>query len=137
MKRQALVICGLVLLVGFTPAFAQSSATARFDIPFEFVIGDITLPAGDYTVNYEVKTALLQIGKTGKSVSAIVLTGPTQSKEAADGTRLLFNRHGAKYFLSQMWVSGNDRGCEVHKTNYEREVMAQGLKTKTIQVAAK
>ncbi len=136
MKRQVLVI-GLVVLAGLAPLFAQASATARFNVPFEFVVGDVTLPAGEYTVNYEAKTSLIQVGKTGGGVSAIVLTMPSAAKLATASPTLVFNRYGAKSFLSEIWVNGEQIGRAIHKTSYEKEMMAQGLKTKSIQIAAK
>ncbi len=137
MKKQALMILGLVLLAGLAPVYAQSSAKASFSIPFEFVVGNVTLPAGDYIVQYSARTTMITITNANGSPTVYALTKSLSGKSAAAQAKLLFNRYGAKNFLSQLWAANDSRGCAVPKTPYEREVMAMALKTSAIKIAAK
>ncbi len=137
MKKQALMILGLVLLAGLAPVYAQSSAKASFDIPFEFVVGNVTLPAGDYIVEYSARTTMLTITNAKGSPTVYALTKNVSAKAAPAQSKLLFNRYGAKNFLSQLWTVNDNRGYRVPKTAYEREVMATTLKSTAVQIAAK
>ncbi len=137
MKKQTLLVLGVVLLAGMAPLYAQSSATVRFQIPFEFVVSDLTLPAGDYDVEYVAQSNLLSISSVSGKPTVMVITNPVSGNSSPAKSELIFNRYGAKYFLSQMWMSNSDRGRVIKKTAYESEVAALGLKTATVEVAAK
>jgi len=100
-------------------------------------VGDLTLPAGDYTVEYSSGTSELWVCGAKGSPCVAALTKSVQGKPKTTEAEMLFNRYGAKNFLYQLWVSDSDRGREIQKTNYEREVMALGLKTRGIEIAAK
>ncbi len=137
MKRQAVVVLGLILLAGMVPAFAKSSAEASFDVPFEFVAGNVTLPAGQYTVSYNAVTSALTVREAKSGACIIVLSNPAQNLQAGSETKLVFHRYGAKTFLRQLWMSGYNIGREVPKSGYEREIMAKLGARGAIQVAAK
>ncbi len=137
MKKQTLMILGLVLLASLAPVYAQSSAKSSFDIQFEFVVGNVTLPAGDYIVEYSARTTMLTITNAKGSPTVYALTKNLSAKAAPARSKLLFNRYGAKSFLSQLWTANTNRGFGVPKTAYEREVMAVALKSTTVQIAAK
>ncbi len=137
MKRQTLLVLGLVLMAGLAPVYAQSSANARFQIPFEFVVGNLTLPAGDYRVEYVAQTSTMTIANANGKLTTMVLSNPISGNSIPSKCKMVFNRYGAKYFLSQMWISNNDRGRAITRSVYEKEVAALGLKTKTVEIAAK
>lgn len=42
--------------------------------------------------------------------------------EPANKTKLVFNRYGNQYFLSQIWVKGATLGRQLPKTSREKEV---------------
>ncbi len=137
MKKQTLMILGLVLLAGLAPVYAQSSAKASFSIPFEFVVGNVTLPAGDYIVQYSARSTMLTITGAKGSPTVYALTKSLSGRAAPAQSKLVFNRYGAKHFLSQLWAANDNRACGVPKTTYEREVMTMALKTSAIKIAAK
>ncbi len=137
MKKQALMVLGLVLLAGLAPVYAQSSAKSSFNIPFEFVVGNVTLPAGDYTVEYSARTTILTITSAKGSPTVYALTKNLSAKAAPAQSKLLFNRYGAKSFLSQLWTANTNRGFGVPKTAYEREMKGIALKSTAVQIAAK
>jgi len=137
MKKQALMILGLVLLAGLAPVYAQSSAKASFSIPFEFVVGNVTLPAGDYIVEYSARTTMLSITSAEGSPTVFALTKNLSAKAAPARSKLLFNRYGAKNFLSQLWAANYSTGYRVPKTAYEREMMAVAPRSTAVQIAAK
>jgi hypothetical protein len=102
MKKSYLTaVLTLTCLLGLgISARAQDAEGVRVTIPFEFVAGGATLPAGTYTVGRLSLEAFSGIAISGYGHGAIVLP------IAIDGARfeqpkLSFEHVGDKYFLSE------------------------------------
>jgi hypothetical protein len=109
-------------------ANGQSNQVLKAQVPFEFVIGEKTLAAGDYQVR-----AIDQAGDTIAVTSrggnnAVSLSSPAQASDKAEAAKLVFHRYGSTYFLSQIWMAGESSGRELTKTKQER-AMQRELKT--------
>ena len=116
----------LMLLVAVTLATAVVSANAqsnpiKANIPFEFIVGDKTLPAGAYTVTAAdaARDALMIQSADGKN-SALRMSGPTEQKNKGRA-QMVFHRYGQNYFLAQVW-NGESTGRELAKSKQERAV---------------
>src|SRR5207302_2558016 len=79
MKKQAYTLIALLVLVGSMAVAARAQGGSRTQlvatIPFEFSIGDKTMPAGEYTVrqvNPSSDRAVLQLRSQDGKASAIV-----------------------------------------------------------------
>ena len=116
----------LTLLVAVTLATAVVSANAqsnpiKANIPFEFVVGDKTLPAGMYTVKSATTAGnALAIQRSDGKNSAVRQTGPTEQKNNSRA-RMVFHRYGHNYFLAEVW-SGESTGRELTKSKQERAI---------------
>ena len=116
----------LMLLVAVSLAAAVVSANAqstaiKANIPFEFVVGDKTLPAGTYraTTLSTARDALRIQSADGKD-SALRLSGPTEQNSKGQA-RMVFHRYGHKYFLAEVWDIGT-AGRELAKSKQERAI---------------
>ena len=87
-----------------TGAFAQRPVV-KADIPFDFKIGTMTLPRGIYTVQPNSDSGTLLVRRTDYTASAMVITNGLERRLTAKG-KLVFNRYGTEYFLSQVWMPG-------------------------------
>ena len=128
MKKQALkavtMLVSIIALAFMTAVAtnAQSSRTSlRANVPFDFVVGDKTLAAGEYTV------AAINQDSTGIKVSgklnhqnAIRLSIPVEAKAEKNRAMLIFHRYGEQYFLAQIWMPGSSEGREMLKSKAER-----------------
>jgi hypothetical protein len=65
-------------------------------------------------------------------MSMIVNSNAAESHKPANKTKLVFNRYGDQYFLSEIWVEGATRGRELPKTGREKE-MAREFAQKDVQ----
>jgi hypothetical protein len=77
------------------------------NVPFEFVAGKATLPAGNYTISpYQTDLELI----SSKNQQIITMAPPVL--DGAPGTRglLIFHQVGEKYFLAEVWPAGSRRG---------------------------
>ena len=109
MKRHAFVtaLLGLVLTSTLAPVYGQSM---KVEIPFDFVAAQATLPAGEYRVSRNQPAQGVVRLISSKGLAAICLASGIQSNRPSNTAKLVFNRYGSHYFLSQVWAQGNDHG---------------------------
>lgn len=119
----------LRLLTGFmiftmlilAPVQAQSPGYIVAEIPFPFTAGNTTLPAGHYVIKPQ-SASLLAIQTPDGQVRAVVLARSIRGLAPEDQGRLIFNRYHNRYFLSQVWASGDTVGRQLYKSDIEREL---------------
>jgi len=132
MKTRALVMAGMMALtaMAFTRV-AQAQEPMIVNIPFDFVAGNTQMPAGEYSVKTTGPTnTLLVISRDDAAASAFINTNPAVASEPKTESKLIFNRYGDRYFLSQVWTAGNASGRQLLKSDREKE-MAQSAKLET------
>ncbi|HJZ82100.1 MAG TPA: hypothetical protein VKD91_17200 [Pyrinomonadaceae bacterium] len=126
MKKQAYTIIALLVLTVSLAAAAQAQTSGRSElrasIPFQFHVGDTTMPAGEYTV-HQINPAsdhcALQLrSKDGRS-SAMIQMINVMGK-AGERARLVFHRYGEQYYFSQAWTAGNETGWQAPRSKAER-----------------
>lgn len=104
MKTGSLVrwLAGGVLL---TLAVTFSSAqTVRANIPFDFVAAGSSLAAGEYTLEGSGPTdEVLQMCNLDQRRCIFVIASQVASGAKNDPGKLVFNRSGDQYFLSEIW----------------------------------
>jgi hypothetical protein len=108
----------LFLTLGFAMSFWPAKTQAQIignlvaEVPFQFHVGNTTLPAGKYLIHQLEGSGLtvMQISSMDGKVSELFNVGPTQAKSEPDKTELIFNKYGDRYFLSEMFDEGNPDG---------------------------
>jgi hypothetical protein len=94
----------VLVLLAVGTVYAQSPSKLVANIPFDFHVGQATLPAGTYIVNRPAGLPLhvlkIQNKNNGKGVMTIALPGSIGS--SSNQAKLVFNRYGADYFLSEV-----------------------------------
>jgi hypothetical protein len=119
MNRLRSSLLGLGLLLAVSAAEAQEPRV-KANIPFDFVLGNQVLSAGEYKVITQGSgnEAILIRSDDGKAV-ALSLTYACTSLKPSDKTKLIFHTFGGRYFLSQIWTEGNTRGRQVPRSSIE------------------
>ena len=102
-----------------TAAFAQRPIV-QADIPFDFKVGTMALPRGLYTVQPNSGSGTLLVRRADGTASAFVMTNGLERRLTAEG-KLVFNRYGTEYFLSQVWIPGRDTRV-IPPSRAEREI---------------
>jgi hypothetical protein len=122
MNRLRSAFFGLGLLLVASAVQAQSNGV-KADIPFDFVVGNQMLPAGEYTVSNQgsVNQAILIRSDEGNS-AALSLTQSCSSLNPSAKTKLVFHTMGGRYFLYQIWTQGNYSGQQLPKSKAEVEL---------------
>ena len=122
MKKQILTLVGVLgLLLTAGSAFAQTTKI-KVDVPFNFVVNRTLMPAGTYTISsVGMGGTLIFHGLDNKALKLVIASYDTASKPS-ENTRLVFRCYGERYFLSQIWTEGSDRGRRLPKAAAETEV---------------
>ena len=116
-----LMTIGFSAVLGSSLLEAQLKPKGRAEIPFAFHVRDAALPAGTYTVEEVSTTGTIAItdNETGK---AILTLAPANRLGRSDESKLVFNKYGDRYFLSELWFAGKGVGDCVSMGKLEREV---------------
>lgn len=136
----------LILTVFFATAAVSTRAQAaygvRADVPFEFVVGDRTIPAG----------RIIAHGVSAAAQGSLSITNPAQGKlalrigrrvpgaEQTKQAKLVFHKYGNRYFLAQICIPGYE-AWQVMKSKEERSLerdmrLVKNFKPESIVVAA-
>jgi len=117
---------GLLLPLMATQATAQSTKLVA-DVPFDFTVCHEQMPAGKYHVRPITSAnpnVLIVHSEDNRSIE-IVCTQDVQSQTAAPSGKLIFNRYGDQYFLSQMWLPGRKTGTQLAKSQKEEALQRE------------
>ena len=122
------------LLLAASACIAQTKGDVVAVIPFPFVVAGHTLMAGRYIVSPLNDNALRIHESRGPGM--LVPTNAAQRSESDNSSKLVFHRYEDTYFLSQVWITGNDRGREVRRSRAEREMATKTMQKANTVVAA-
>ena len=108
-------LCLTATLAAF-PIFALEPI--RVNVPFDFIADGQHWSAGDYQVTFPGHSVVL-IRNLDRSQARMVMIPGIGAGTDSD-SKLVFNRYGDSYFLSQVWSLG--QGAALPKSASEREV---------------
>lgn len=136
MNRLRSAFLGLGLLLAVSAAQAQEIGV-KADIPFNFVVGNQMLPAGEYTLLNQgaVGQAVLIRSYEGKT-ALFSSTQPCTSSSPSAKTKLVFHTMAGRYFLYQIWTEGNASGRQIPKSRAEVELAKNSDATGEFVLAA-
>src|SRR6266850_1437922 len=114
-------ILGLFFVLAIASVQAQTPSRVEVNIPFDFSVGKATLKAGTYSIKRTAGNALMIRSADGKTTALLNAPLTIGSRASKAGERLVFNKYGEQYFLSQVWMSV-ESGRQLFPTNAERTV---------------
>ena len=83
-------------------------------MPFDFIVGQTQLPAGDYVFTEQTDPAIVAIASADRRHFAFVLTFSDGSDAPVTQPELVFDRVGGQYFLARIAADDdNVRGIPV------------------------
>ena len=133
--KMRIFICALMLggLVSLTArqALAQDRVVTA-DIPFEFTVCKEQLPAGQYRIEpFSRSNPSIVVFRSQDNHSVeIVCTRDVQGTRLSGKGKLIFNRYGFQYFLSEVWFPGELTGNEVLKSEREEALLRESAPRK-------
>ena len=148
MRKQlfaTLATLSLLFVLTIVSVQAQSKNRITAHVPFDFQVGEKTLPAGDYSVKRLSQNTLLVESADGEQ-SAIAqaprnVEGNVNAKPSRE--KLVFRQYGDQYFLAQVWMIRGNMGRDINMSGAERKAAAElklaqhDAKPQVIEVSAR
>jgi hypothetical protein len=130
-KRMLLpLFFALIFAAAFSPSRTQAQIIGNIEanIPFQFHVGNKTLPAGEYIIHQLEGSDLtvMQINSADGKQSALFDVESAEAKSAPEKTELIFNKYGDRYFLSEIFDEGNVDGSKLIASRDERQASKEG-----------
>ena len=115
MKVTSFIALGVCLVAS---AVAQMEDMVKVTLPQAIMVGNVTLPAGHYTIrdmNDEGgSTSVVQIrSSTGLSVTAEVMLISEPNNKPASRTEVVLRQEGNHYQMDKIWFEGREEGFEL------------------------
>jgi len=118
----AVLAVAAILIVGASQARADEIVLSNLKVPFSFMVGDVRLPAGDYTVREATMGEdVLEIVSADGHHVALASTIPG-IPDSDDKTQLVFQKFGNDYFLARIAHEGEEREVILTPRIMEREI---------------
>jgi len=114
----------MVMAFGSAPGQSLSNRI-QATIPFDFIVGDKKLPAGEYFIGRAQPgsdDSVLTISSRNSSTSIFSSTIAVQTLEPNRHGKLVFHSHGDQWFLFQIWPAGINTGREITSSRLERSI---------------
>ncbi len=138
MKKQVLTVLtmsSLLVTLAVVPVFGGVlDHRMRANVPFDFIVGDKTLPAGTYTISKPTLSGTLRIENVDSGESVIVMSTVVEGVRPNDETKFVFTRYADQYFLDQVWVVGDVSGDKLVKSRAKRQLAK--LAQRSVRIAA-
>jgi hypothetical protein len=120
-------------------AAAQAQTThMKVTVPFEFIAGNVQLPAGEYEV-----TALgpwggntLSVHNVNSNAGSVVVSNSCRSQKPAADAKLVFYRYGHQYFLAQVWNRNSFSGSQIRIKPRQTELAKNQAKDEVVLIAS-
>ncbi len=137
-SRIGIMLASMALVLGTSLAlYAQGQTNTLFKVavPFEFRLGSAHLSAGNYTV-FHVGSKWILFQSEDRKATALAPVMMSSAPAGRSASKLVFNRYGSLYFLSQVWTEEDDQMHECHKSLAEQTLLASQPRSGTTTVAA-
>jgi hypothetical protein len=121
MKNAKQLFASALLVLTTLPALQAQTIThaVRATIPFGFTVNGKVLTPGEYTI-VSSDEKVVTIKRLDGSGFALALTSAATSLNPVE-PKLVFQRHGENYYLSQVWM-GSNSGREFPKPAEYRKI---------------
>jgi hypothetical protein len=126
------------LWAGFVVAgVGHAQMRMKAEIPFDFMVGKTSLPAGTYSVKVALDGLQLELYSAG-GARTVTMLGAAEYRPDFDSQkgRLLFNDYGDIHILKAVWIKGQAKGGAVPVPKATLELAKRHL-TGTTEVATR
>jgi len=110
MRLKTFLAVLVFMAFSIVPAFASSTTVINVKVPFAFEVDHTVLPAANYQlrrVHMETDNIWMIRSKDGRH-SAEFVTNPEDTPNPVKRSTLEFEKVGDIYYLSNIWVKGNE-----------------------------
>jgi hypothetical protein len=118
------ILVSLFLFAAATSLFAQMDIRPlmKVNVPFQFSVGEHSLPAGEYLISSVQPERTIRISSVHGKNSAILAVSPLYKQSPSAKTCLTFNHYSGVYFLAEVETAGQDVARTLPHGKLETEV---------------
>ena len=112
-KKMFVAVACLGAAMGYSSA--QTLDAIRVNLPMNARVGNVNLPAGEYSVK-ELNSSVLEFksqAHNGVSAFVNVFSITTPDGEAATHSKVVLKKSGDNYQIQSIWIEGQDLGFEL------------------------
>jgi hypothetical protein len=122
MKRNLITILSLLVMsLTFNVIGAYAQSYTKANVPFAFNVGGAQLPAGTYEIRVLSESPNeIMIRNTETTAAALSIARSEDSRNPE--SKLVFDRIGSQYFLTQVWKGSGAGGMIVPTSKHEQEL---------------
>jgi lipid-binding SYLF domain-containing protein len=118
----------LVLLSGMAAAQLNSSTRLVAQVPFEFMVANKIVPAGECEVQaFTMDGQTLVIRNAEAKVGLFSRSSQAEGKQNASNYAMVFKHYGDRYFLSGIKLQGSKITYRLPESKVEAELRAQNV----------
>ena len=140
MKLKTLMLLAVVIFtLGVTLgslAQVEPRPLLKAEIPFDFIVGGMHLPAGQYTLLHIGGPNTIMLRNAQGHGEALVRVSVSEANQQEATTMLTFTKYGGKTFLSQIWTEPDNQVHQCFKCREELMLEAQKGKPSTMTIKA-
>ena len=123
-----LFVVTLVLLSGMAAAQLNSSTRVVAQVPFEFMVANKIVPAGECEVQaITMDGQTLVIRNAEAKVGLFSRSSQAEGKQNASNYAMVFKHYGDRYFLSGIKLQGSKITYRLPESKVEAELRAQNV----------
>jgi hypothetical protein len=123
-----LVVVTLVLLSGMAAAQLNSSTRVVAQVPFEFMVANKIVPAGECEVQaITVDGQTLMIRNAEAKVGLFSQSSQAEAKQNASNYAMVFKHYGDRYFLAGIKLQGSKVTYRLPESKVEAELRAKNV----------
>jgi hypothetical protein len=115
---------------------AEERPLLTASVPFTFVVANVNLPAGSYTVSILPPYNMIKVQSTDGRKVAATSAIPSQKSVNSERAKLVFHRFGNEYFLAQVWEQGSNIHRDLQSGNRARELASAGDRMGSVTILA-
>ncbi len=132
------ILVSLFLFAAATSLFAQMDIRPlmKVNVPFQFSVGDHSMPAGEYLISSVQPERTIRISSVHGKNSAILAVSPLYKQSPSAKTFLTFNRYSGSYFLAEVDTAGQDVARTLPHGKLEAEIARKDAAPDTTIVLA-
>ena len=132
LAKKGWMVLGAVVMVLGTASAARADDKVVATVPFDFIVGNVRMPAGNYTVTRISDSALISVQSSDHKHFAFALANNVTTNQPAATPVLVFDKFEGNTFLARVMGSDAD-GREIPLTP---KVMQRETDRVTVAAAA-
>jgi hypothetical protein len=140
MKHRIFGVLTMVVAMLFMSSGMHAQVQLVTSVPFNFYVEQQLLVAGTYQIS-TISDRVELLRNVDTQAGTFLIKAARIEGTPDEGARLVFNKYGSQYFLSQIWDGRSDSGIQLPKSKYEKELMSasndQSDSRETVVVAMK